>query len=375
MAALAAASVGVALVGLLGVLEVGVRLAGLGVELYDNTDPVLGHRFKPNLDTHAWEMGTRIHYRTNSLGFRGPEPAATKAGKRVVFVGDSFTAGSDWHEPETFPRLVEKALGVEVVNLGVPAFDTGTQLVALREIGLGLQPDAVALVIYTGNDIRENSREMSHLPRPTFSVDDKGNLVAHPFTPRGERLGQFILGRSAFYAWQKDLVRRLMFRVRARVQGGDPMHAVYSTVTTPAWDNAWRVTEALLRDMKRLTDARNIPLVVFVMPDVLQVDEALFAQVEAASPSLRPLQRDLPQVKLRAIAERLGLTLVDLLPALSVAGRPLDAADPLYNGHLVRRGHTVVSEVMTQELRRVLGPSTSSATFRATAPAAPEEQP
>ncbi len=351
---LALVSVGISVLFILAVGEVAVRILGLGVELYDNADPVLGHRFKRNLDLQAYEMGTRLHYRTNSLGFRGPEPRAVKDRPRVVFVGDSFTAGSDWHEEETFPRLVEKALDVEVINLGVPAYDTGTELTALTHVGLPLKPDVVVLCIYTGNDIRENSREMGTLPRPTFSLDAQGALVPHPFTPRGERLGQWLLGRSALYAWQKHEVRRLMFRARAGARGGDPMHEVYATREDPRWTTAWLVTEALLARMRDTVEQAGATLRIFVIPDVVQVDDDAWTALVAQSPSLGALQRDLPQQRLLEIAARQKLIMVDLLPTLRAAGRALDKEDPLYHGHLVRRGHATVTPVMVETLRGVL---------------------
>ena len=36
------------------------------------------------------------------------------------------------------------------------------------------------------------------------------------------------------------------------------------------------------------------------------------------------------------------------------AGRALDKEDPLYHGHLVRRGHATVTPVMVETLRGVL---------------------
>src|SRR6185436_7787713 len=102
----------------------------------------------------------------------------------------------------------------------------------------------------TGNDIRENSAEMSQLPRPTFTLGDDGKLVQHDFKPAGERIGQWLLGRSALYAWQK----------------------------------AWAVTEKLLEKIRDTTAAANAKLVVIIIPDVVQVDDATWNAVVAQSP-------------------------------------------------------------------------------------------
>ena len=183
---------------------------------------------------------------------------------------------------------------------------------------------------------------------------ENGELKAHPFTPRGTRAGQWLLGRSALYAWQKHVVRRAFFRARAAAVGGDPMHAVFSTRADPGWDEAWAVTEALLARIAERTRAAGVPLLMLVIPDVNQVDDVAWETVVKASPNLAPMDRELPQRRLQEIAQRRGLRMVDLLPVLRAAGGALGGVDPLYDGHLVHRGHRVTSEIVEREVKALL---------------------
>jgi lysophospholipase L1-like esterase len=58
---------------------------------------------------------------TNSKGFRGPELNETKNGFRILCLGDSVTFGWGVAEKDSYPALLRKNLGIEVINAGVPA--------------------------------------------------------------------------------------------------------------------------------------------------------------------------------------------------------------------------------------------------------------
>ncbi len=58
---------------------------------------------------------------TNSLGLRGPEPVLPAPGLRVLCAGDSITFGWGLPVEQAYPTLLAEALGVEVINGGMPA--------------------------------------------------------------------------------------------------------------------------------------------------------------------------------------------------------------------------------------------------------------
>ena len=83
---------------------------------------------------------------TNSRGFRGPELKEPKEGFRIVCLGDSVTFG--WVVPyeQSYPALLARELGVEVVDTGVPAMKPySIAAFAERELA-GLEAD---LVLFT----------------------------------------------------------------------------------------------------------------------------------------------------------------------------------------------------------------------------------
>lgn len=63
----------------------------------------------------------RFTVSTNSQGYRGPEFAETVSHPRILCVGDSVTFGWGVAFEESYPARLSKLLGVEVLNVGVPA--------------------------------------------------------------------------------------------------------------------------------------------------------------------------------------------------------------------------------------------------------------
>lgn len=95
----------------------------------------------------------------NSQGFRGSELSKRNGqlAVRVVVVGDSIAFGQGVREGETLAdqvaaRLEGKLLArVEVINLGVPTYNTCQEFARFKERALPLEPQ-VALLIYVDND-------------------------------------------------------------------------------------------------------------------------------------------------------------------------------------------------------------------------------
>ena len=99
------------------------------------------------------ERSGDVTYAVNAAGYRGPLPAGAKAGKRVVFLGDSVTFGLGVEERQSFARLVEARLRssvgpVDVVNLALFAYGPHEYLSTWRRLGRSLSPDVVVLQLH-----------------------------------------------------------------------------------------------------------------------------------------------------------------------------------------------------------------------------------
>ena len=97
----------------------------------------------------------------NADGYRGPPLPARKrepGSLRIVGLGDSVMFGWGIDEPDCFLRRIERTLRarmperlVEVVNTGVPGYNTAMEVAAFEHKTLSLRPDVI-LIDWVGND-------------------------------------------------------------------------------------------------------------------------------------------------------------------------------------------------------------------------------
>jgi len=108
------------------------------------------------------------HYRHNNLGFRDDKEYSLEKAqgrKKIVFIGDSFTAGHGISRIEDrFPNIVEKRLkevsaDIEVYTMAVNGWDTIDQVEFLKDaVQKGLDADLIVLC-FNMNDIGRTSLE------------------------------------------------------------------------------------------------------------------------------------------------------------------------------------------------------------------------
>lgn len=92
----------------------------------------------------------------NRQGFREREFPPKGAKKRLLVVGDSFVMGNNVKPDETLPSQLQRLLPEwEVFNLGVLGYGPDQELLRLQQDGLPLQPDAVLLCLFPGNDFHD----------------------------------------------------------------------------------------------------------------------------------------------------------------------------------------------------------------------------
>lgn len=134
-------------------------------------DEQLGWRHARNVSkVFTNEDGTKALVVQNGNGHRGSEYGDNKSeGKmRIMFLGDSFTEGSQVNEEELFTTILERANpNWEVINVGVGGYGTVQEYLYLMNEGLRFNSDLVVLMVYE-NDFSDNclSYSPSMGPRP-----------------------------------------------------------------------------------------------------------------------------------------------------------------------------------------------------------------
>lgn len=259
-------------------------------------------RFRPKPGFRATVAG--VDYRINAHGLRGPELAPRKeAGtRRVLLLGDSYAFGLGVAEADAIPaqlalRLNEAARAadsaarappapIEVINCGVPAYQTEQERLLLERTGFALAPDVVVL-LYFAND---------KLPAP-LTWAPALNVLYHDELPLP-------------YSWKPLLARSFLYAVVAKLDAArrdargeyDSRGALH-----------WPLTITRLDAIAAACAARRVPFVLAAVPEMPSTRELLDPTHESA--------RD--HAAVLALARDRGWPCVDLLGGMreKLAGR------------------------------------------------------
>jgi len=151
---------------LLGGTEAVLRAQGYGAIPSVWFDPEVGTRFHPGQTREILAAGGVFMHSAeiNDLGFRGqtPDPDLDgDGGLRVVCLGDSFTFGWGVEDDETYPVQLEGAIAAaagegakpaEVLNVGLPGYNTWQEHRLYEKLVRPMEPDVVVLGWYL-NDL------------------------------------------------------------------------------------------------------------------------------------------------------------------------------------------------------------------------------
>lgn len=309
------------------------------------SDPDVGHTLRPGYASSGIE--------TNTWGFRGREfpPRKPAGGFRILGLGDSFTFGRRSPD-EVYLELLERRLAgaalpfaVEVLNAGVPGYDTRQEIAHLAKFGLRLSPDLVVLGLFVTGDVIENASG-------TFYAVVDGELTTVPLG-RIERL----LLRSHLYRFIR---RRLTVHAAERAASG-PDRARYLEVEWSRLQTCrrqpdrlsrrgFRATERLLLELRDLLRQKDVALVVLLIPDEVQVDARVFAEVLARfGGRAGDFDLDLPNRRLRGFLEAAGVEVLDILADL----RQRHQAEPVYlpeDTHWSGAGHALAADRLAEAL-------------------------
>lgn len=214
-----------------------------------------------------------VEFRINGQGMRDDREfayAKPQGVKRIVSLGDSFTAGFEVEGDETFSSVLERALAargirVEVLNAGVSGYSNAEALLYLERELYRYEPDLVLLSFF-GNDLVDNTRT------GLFRLED-GRLVevGTSYVPGGgigdflntNPLFSFLSEHSNAFALAKEvatlaLKRRMVEENLEQISAGAGDDAV-------ARDQR-RLAAAIFERLYAGTRERGIPLVIQSIP-------------------------------------------------------------------------------------------------------------
>jgi len=301
-------------------------------------------------------------------------------------LGDSFTAGSAVGDAQHYSYLVEDVVAslrsdgsggaLELWNLGVPHYGIEQSSLQLLDRWDEVQPDVVVLNVFLGNDCWDDVQGPS-----MYRVID-GDIRRVGWSPWAAskykaRRAQLNRSRLAYGLPGDGLLQRFSYAYRlalgavsrAREKqaedwpwGMEPFdYEVFGGVAwlfldppPPPVREGWQLSADLLADLRREVEARGARLLLMDFPSRIRVEPGELAPAlqggwltgdRPGGGSLdgrREFLAELPEEKMRGIAQKLGLPLRELQRPLSEAARtePVHHVD---NSHWTELGHRVVA--------------------------------
>ena len=206
-------------------------------------DAEVGHLYLPNLAARLPNENGGAYVVTNSEGFRGAtEFVKERSGRpRILFFGDSFTAGDGCDNEDRFAERVGTSLGAEVYNYGVAGIGTDQQLLIYEKFARDMPADLIVFGVYVENierikvafreSIDRFTKRRVLVPKPYFKLED-GKLVLHHVPVPLERPAVDEVEKDRFQAGvrEDDPVQRFIYKPLRRFRNDPRLKAARNAV-------------------------------------------------------------------------------------------------------------------------------------------------
>jgi hypothetical protein len=385
------------------VAEIALRVAGYSYPEFYTRDSVRGAALLPGAEGWFRKEG-EAYVRINSDGLRDQEHSVPKPANtfRIAILGDSYSEALSVSLEEAFWFVMGRKLqncpelqgkNVEVINFGVSGYGTALELLTLREKVWKYSPDLVLLAVTTNNDVTDNSRALKKTADIPYFVFENNQLTldnsfrnTRAFAFNNSKLGQFsnwfvIHSRvvQAVIQGQRG-IRVLLASRRAKSSSAKPApsptdanrtaakppdafarseelgvdNVVYLEPNNPVWNDAWRVTEALLRQMRDEVKAGGATFIVVTLSNGPQVLPEP-ATRENFKRNFGVTDLFYPDNRFKAAGERDGFPVITLAPELQGYAERNKVflhgfGDNIGNGHWNPTGHRVAGELIAEKL-------------------------
>jgi len=271
-------------------------------------------------------------YVTNSLGFRDERevPLAKHGELRILSLGDSIAQGLGVAAEDTYARKLEASLAprygaVRVINAAVASYSTWQEVDLLEDKGLRVRPDIVMLS-FCWNDLFPRPRLVIPLPVGDSNQYYNATLLRVLRELKRSRVLSFLRERLEI-AWFKAFPSF----------GWTHQQMIYEGRTSPYLEQSYSDVAASLEVFASLARIHHFVPILIILP--------MPGQVRHPDPAAH-MQR-----RMEAIARRVGIPTVDLLPTLQQTyASTRDVYIQWDNTHLSPRGHQAVAAALERYL-------------------------
>jgi lysophospholipase L1-like esterase len=368
----------VALLIFVFVIELSLRFAGIAYPPRIQPDAVLGMLNRPGADFWQRDEGSS-YVEINSEGFRDVQwPIAKQHGEyRIAVLGDSYVEAMQVSVEDRFTEILPQNLNhqrafrdkvARVMNFGMSGFGTGQELLLLKDRGSKYRPDLVVLAFLTGNDLSDNCCSLRpQTQRPFYTLRDGTLALDSSFARQRnwtDTIGRAIASESRLvqvaYAARREL-RALRGRMpatiatKAKSQEPGLDSQAYLEPSTPAWREAWDITERLLLAVDEETRQLGAKLLVVTLSNSEQVHPDPSERKQFAD-RLGVENLDYPDTRIAQFCRDHDIAVLTLAPPM----RDYAEANRVYlhgfedsnlgRGHWNTAGHRLVAELIARKV-------------------------
>jgi len=373
--ALAASTIAVCLLA----AEVGARVLARSVRggkeqlernRYTEHDPLLGWRKTPGARVVYDRREYHVEYRVNSRGLRGPERGyeRTPGHARVLALGDSFVEAFMADDASTVTSRLQEHLGArgcaaDVINGGTVGYSTDQEYLFHREEGRKYAADVTVLFVYH-NDIPYLTLDRYQAyPKPRLAFADGGpsivNAPVPPYVPPPPAAPAPIDEgpRSHLLELVKQRLERSSARTFNRLAGFGlweplrklPVNEELQLYRVPELGHlrpAWSAFTWTVQTLSEDVAAAGGRLVLAYIPSRMEVSPRVWEYTQERYSIDPAFQRDAVASRVRWIAGRIGVPMLDLTAPLAAADSVIAPTYYQTDSHWNRRGQDIAGQAL-----------------------------
>ncbi|MDP7247537.1 MAG: SGNH/GDSL hydrolase family protein [Candidatus Peribacteraceae bacterium] len=353
------------------IFEVILRLIGFSFPYYMRIDPVTGFSLRPEAEGY-WGNEGRSHFKVNQDGFRDESHSKEKPGDvtRIAVIGDSYTEARQVDIDNAYWSVMENELNtcannkIEVLNFGMSGFSTAQEYLLLKHRVWDYQPDIVLLSFLSGNDVRENSKALNNVHNiPYFFLDGSELKLDESFKDTKE----FKSSQKYLYQGSHLVVnnfrtmqminkikiskrnQRLMKELDIEKEDEDAKKSdpgldteIYSDPPAPEWEEAWKVTEGIIKKMNEEVKSHEAEFVIATLTNGIQVAPENKSDL------------NYPERRIGKLGESINVPVITLAPKFLEYAKVNDAYlhgfDDSGEGHWNVEGNRLAGELIAKEM-------------------------
>jgi hypothetical protein len=298
-------------------------------------DSRVGHRLVPGQRsyTHSFPVAT------NSQGLRDREFSVLpeRGVVRILCLGDSLTFGDGVAVEDTYPKQLEAVLSqegnarYEVINAGVPSYDTWQEVVYFEEWGIRLKPNIVVMGFYANDPVPRPKTVRAFLtPGGTLKRQGFGGVLPDSAV--------HALKRSRLLLFLRDKASKVANRIRPSFEYLH-QHSLLTGTENSFVERGWREVDVSLERMAMLRKEHGFKLllVIFPMPEQL----------------LQDYPRTHYQSRVQAIADKHGIPSIDLLDSFKREFKGFGSLFIEWDGHPNPAAYRITTREIARFVRAI----------------------